>query len=38
MENEFSSASGLQPDMETLEPVMNQYQEELENLLEEFFV
>ena len=37
-QNTFTGNSGTGPDMEVLEPVVNQYQEELENLLEEFFV
>lgn len=37
-QNTFTGNSGTGPDMEVLDPVVNQYQEELENLLEEFFV
>ena len=37
-QNTFTGNSGTGPDMEVLEPAVNQYQEELENLLEEFFV
>ena len=37
-EDTYDASFDMQPDVEALEPVMNQYQEELENLLEEFFV